>query len=340
MSGTSLDGLDVAICSFPEPGRFVIHAARSFAYDKETRRALRRAHLLPGEDLVRLDLELGYYIGRKIKTLERDSHIHSDLVASHGHTVFHSPEEGYTWQIGHPAGIVHQTGRPVISNFRIQDVASGGEGAPLVPIGDRDLFSQYDTLVNLGGIANLTRLSKKSVRAFDICPCNMLFNSLFKKGRYDNEGALAAKGNTIKKLLKELDALPYLQQSGAKSLAREDVEEDIWPIVERYQDDYSKKDLLRTYSDFIAEQISTELNKHSKHVLVTGGGAYNTFLIENIRRRCAQVEITVPDSELIEFKEALIFAYLGLLRFTNQTNILKEVTNGSKDRSGGTITLP
>jgi anhydro-N-acetylmuramic acid kinase len=339
MSGTSLDGLDIAICSFPEPGKFEIHAAQSYPFTKILRKQLKKAHTLSGEDLVRFDFEFGHFIGKKILELENDLQIKADIISSHGHTVFHTPGEGITWQIGHPSAIAAQVERPVIADFRTQDTASGGQGAPLVPIGDRDLFSEYDGLLNLGGIANLTFYVGETAAAYDVCPCNLLFNSMFKKGRFDEGGQIARKGNSIPEMLKDLNSLKYLTRSGSKSLGREDVEEDIWPIVEDFMDDYKRRDILRTYSDFIAEAIAGHLNNKCSNVLVTGGGAYNSFLIENINSRCENVKITVPGSEIVEFKEALVFAYLGYLRFQEKVNILKSVTGGRKDRSGGAICL-
>lgn len=340
MSGTSLDGVDLALCHFEnnsEGWSFRISYAETIAYSDEWKKRLLSLPVSSAEIFVQTDAMLGKLFGEMVKNFCTKNKLNPDYISSHGHTIFHQPGAGFTSQIGNGAMIAATCGYPVVCDFRTLDVALGGQGAPLVPIGDQMLFSDYDYCLNLGGIANIS--SNESVKrvAFDICGCNQVLNSLANRVHkaYDAGGEMAAKGKIRKELLERLNSLPYYSQPFPKSLGREDMESDIFPMMDK--PGIPLEDLLATFCEHIAIQISNYV-KPGK-MLVSGGGAFNTFLIERLRHH-SLAEIVVPDPMIINFKEALIFAFLGLLRWTNKANSLSSVTGARHNHSGGVIWLP
>jgi anhydro-N-acetylmuramic acid kinase len=339
MSGTSLDGLDVAICNFVDQGdswQYSIIYAETVPYPGEWKASLAESHKLKGTDLIKLDRDYGTYIANIVNSILKKTGLKPQLIASHGHTVFHSPADGYTLQIGHGANINVGTKLPVISDFRSADVALGGQGAPLVPVGDKLLFSEYDACLNLGGFANVSFDIDGLRRAYDICPVNIIINRFAElKGLlYDKDGLLGRKGHLNESLLFNLDNLEYYNSDYPKSLSREWLEEFFIPGLESVN--CSEEDRLHTVYNHIAGQIAKIIEKgRNKKVLVTGGGAYNTFLLELIRKNTS-AEIVLPDKKTIEFKEALVFAFLGLLKYLNRINCLSSATGASRDSSCGT----
>ena len=341
MSGTSLDGLDITAVQFKKEGEkwtFKLISAITVPYSKDWYQKLKSAHLIQGEELSVLDVGYGKYIGELTNIFVEKLGLLPSFIASHGHTVFHKPNESYTLQIGDGATIAAVTGLPVVADFRAADVALGGQGAPLAPIGDMLLFSEYNYCLNLGGFANISFENNNKRIAFDICPVNIVLNELVEKfGRkYDENGIVGKKGSVDPALLEELNDLEFYLQSEPKSLGREWVEEYFTPILLRSPVEELNK--LRTVYEHIAVQIATILNGKGT-MLVTGGGAFNTFLLERIQN-LTTTKICLPEQKIIEYKEAIIFAFLGLLRLLNLNNCLASVTGASKDHSSGKIFIP
>ncbi len=338
MSGTSLDGLDLAYCIFDKKqGKWEYQIIKSITieYDSKWKDKLSNAHKLSSEELTKLDFEFGDYIGRIAAAFIKRQKLKPNLIASHGHTVFHNPKENYTLQIGKGAAITTHVNCNVISDFRSQDVAMGGQGAPLVPIGDELLFSEYDACINLGGVANISTKKNSNRIAWDIGFCNMPMNNLMLEiGKsYDKDGINASKGSINKQLLEELNNLEYYFQTYPKSIGREQFDEIIKPIINKYNS--SLNDKLRTWVEHISEKIAIDIGSN-KNVLLTGGGTFNKFLVSQIEEK-SESKIIIPSKQLIDSKEALIFAFLGVLRMENEINILSSVTGAKKDHCSGSI---
>ncbi|MDR0419024.1 MAG: anhydro-N-acetylmuramic acid kinase [Prevotellaceae bacterium] len=339
MSGTSLDGLDLCLASFQKQLNrwiFKIMKAQTFPYPPQLKQRLQHAHTLNAPDFILLHKEYGRFLGEQSKHFLNATANSADYIASHGHTIFHQPEKGITFQIGCGANIAAATGVSTIHDFRSLDVALGGQGAPLVPIGDNLLFPDYDICLNLGGFANISYNDEQGNRvAFDICPCNIVLNQLVKvKGTdCDTNGNYASQGTVCEPLLKELNSLAFYSKKGAKSLSREWVEQGFMSRLEGY--DLSAEDHLRTMCEHIAMQISKNVSMRS--MLVSGGGAHNSFLMNKIREHCDSCRITVPNKEIVDFKEALIFAFLGALYVSNENNTLSSATGASRNSIGGTL---
>ncbi len=343
MSGTSLDGVDLVYVKFnrDKSYTFKILNKKSINYSEKWKNRLQEAFNYTGERLTKLDVDYGEYLGNLIQDFILKNKIDKvDFIASHGHTIFHQPKKSYTLQIGSGAVINAITKIKVICDFRVQDVALGGQGAPLVPIGDQLLFSDYDFCLNLGGFANISYHIDNERNAFDICPVNIVLNNYTrKKGfEYDEGGKQARQGAIHDKLLNELNKLPFYAGDMPKSLGYEFVVETILPLIDKYK--LSLNDILKTFIEHSSFQIAEVINRNSNHsgqtVLATGGGAFNIYLIERIRFY-SNIEIVVPTKEIIDFKEALIFTLLGILRDENEINCLKSVTGATKDHSSGII---
>ncbi len=349
MSGTSLDGVDIAFCRFNYNGKnweFRILNAETIVYSKEWKNRLQQLHNADAETFVKTNVELGKFFGYLLKNFVSKNKIRPDLVSSHGHTVFHQPENGFTSQIGDGAQIAAITNIETVCDFRSKDVALGGQGAPLVPIGDRLLFSKYDFCLNLGGIANVSFEWNKKRIAFDVCPVNMALNKLASEAKlnFDKNGMLASKGKVNKKLLDKLNGLEFYKRPFPKSIGKE------WYLKNCEQVISGKSiplnDRLRTFCEHIAIQIAAVIKNNSasnKKMLVTGGGVHNNFLIKCIQEKLKEneqsknVKVEIPAKEIIDFKEALIFAFLGVLRVRKEVNVLRSVTGSAKDNIGGII---
>lgn len=340
MSGTSLDGIDLAFInfSFKEQWSFKIIKADTIAYAEEWLGKLKTLIKYSKEELAELDLDYTLYLSEVIQKFITENNISSiDAICSHGHTALHKPEYGLTYQIGNLSVLGKRLNQTIVCDFRVQDVAFGGQGAPLVPIGDQLLFSDYSYCVNLGGFANVSTEIKGQRIAFDICPVNIVLNKYVSilGFAYDDKGALAKEGVLNTDLLKELNNLPFYKETYPKSLGLEWVNEIVFPIIDVYN--LSVKDILRTVVEHVAIQISNVLNvQQNSSVLVTGGGVFNSFLMSRIEDLCNNT-IQIPSKEIIEFKEALIFGFLGVLKLRAENNCLSSVTGAKKDHSSGII---
>ncbi|MEY8861399.1 anhydro-N-acetylmuramic acid kinase [Tenacibaculum singaporense] len=341
MSGTSLDGIDLAYIKMHENlyEDFRIIHAETVSYSNEWKNKLQEAINYKEKDLQILDVDYGKFLGSILNNFIREHRISKlDFIASHGHTVLHQPEKGITLQIGDGQVIANVTQQKVVCDFRTQDVALGGQGAPLVPIGDRLLFTDYDYCLNLGGFANISYEENRQRIAFDICPVNIVLNYYTRKIglEYDDEGKIASEGKINMELLIRLNELSFYQELPPKSLGLEWVQENILPLVDKYET--NTPSILRTFVEHVAMQIGNVV-KNDATILVTGGGAFNTFLMKRIEF-FAQTKIKQVSTELIDYKEALIFTLLGVLKTQNKVNCLQSVTGAKEDHSSGNIFYP
>ena len=341
MSGTSLDGLDLVYVRFSEKQNsdFEIIHSKTYEYDSKWKKNLQEAISFSEKDIKQLNVDYGIFLGEKINDFIDLYDINQiDFVSSHGHTIFHQPKKGITLQIGNGQEIANITGKKVVCDFRTQDVKLGGQGAPLVPIGDELLFAEYDYCLNLGGFANVSFKKDEERIAFDICAVNIVLNKYAQElgYAYDDKGRIAYSGNYLMNLDTELRALPYYEKDSPKSLGLEWVQQNVFPKLESSK--RKSEDLLRTYTEHAGWAIAKTFPKNAK-VLVTGGGVFNDYLFSRIQFY-KKIQIIKPDDKLIEFKEALIFAFLGLLRIGNQVNCLRSVTGAEKDHSSGEIYYP
>ena len=342
MSGTSLDGIDLAEIIFSiseEKWTFEILAAETVPYSSFWKDELREAINYSQEKLDRLDFKYTEKLSEEIsKFIKKHNILEIDAVCSHGHTILHRPEKGLTYQIGNLPRISKTLGQTVVCDFRVQDVELGGQGAPLVPIGDRLLFSEYDYCLNLGGFANCSFEKNGERIAYDICPVNIVLNKYAEKlGKdFDEDGKLAASGKVDEALLKKLNSLSFYIEKPPKSLGLEWVVEHVFPLLK--SSEISSEDVLRTFIEHIAIQLANQFSENSS-VLITGGGAYNSFLIERLKK-LTSVEVIIPNPKILEYKEALIFGLLGVLKLRDEVNCLASVTGASKDHSSGKIFYP
>lgn len=343
MSGTSLDGLDMAICKFWQKAgnwHYEIIEAETISYTNEWIEAISGAHLLINSELSALHKKYGSYLGSFALEFMAKNKIRVDFIASHGHTVLHEPIKGITFQLGDGNEIAKDTGIPVVWDFRSGDVALGGQGAPLVPAGDKLLFGKYEFCLNLGGFSNISFDLLNMRLAFDICPVNIVLNKLSAQlgFPYDENGKLAASGKIHKPLLEELNLLSFYKLTPPKSLGREWVENNISPLMHKYEIPITNK--LRTFCEHIAQQLARSVKNYPKGtILVTGGGSYNNFLMELFRKKTVH-QIIIPENKLVQFKEALVFAFLGLLKINNTVNCYASVTGAKRDSIAGIISFP
>ncbi|HEY4651110.1 MAG TPA: anhydro-N-acetylmuramic acid kinase [Pontibacter sp.] len=343
MSGTSLDGLDIAHCRLTYRNKnwiYNILNAETFAYEDYWIDSLRGAETTDARSLTALDHAFGRYMGQQVRQFVRRHGLQPDFVASHGHTIFHQPDKHISLQLGNGAYLAAHAQLPVVCDFRTLDIALGGQGAPLVPIGDELLFADYDYCLNLGGIANISCNYNGQRIAYDISACNMLLNTLAQQAgySYDEDGKLARSGSLDVALLEQLNAPEYFSQPYPKSLGKE------WVLEHSLQtiagSTASLPDKLHTTCHHIAQQIAKALQpaNYKQRLLVTGGGAFNLYLIELLRQYAGEnYTIEVPAPEIVSFKEALVFAFLGVLRWRNEPNSLKTVTGASRNSVGGAI---
>jgi anhydro-N-acetylmuramic acid kinase len=346
MSGTSLDGVDLAHCLFTlDKGRwdYKIEAAGTVPYAGYWKNKLAGAHNLNTEELLELDIEYGNYLGDLAGDFCSKNPAHPELIASHGHTVFHQPERGITFQVGSGPAMAVKTGMPVIHDFRSLDVSLGGNGAPLVPVGDRLLFQDYDICFNLGGFSNVSFENEDQRVAFDVSPCNIVLNHFAGKlgMAFDKDGKNARRGIVNKELLNQLNNLEYYTITGPKSLGREWLEAEFYPVIDSFNLDVT--DILRTVTEHIACKVAQVILDrglpNTSKILVTGGGTRNSFLTERIGK-LSGTDFGIPGPDLIDFKEALVFAFLGVLRVREEINTLSSVTGAAEDSCGGIVCYP
>ena len=361
MSGSSLDGLDVVHVQLDEvrgQWSYEILHADCLPYTEQWINDLRHAAAMNVGDFLKLHTRYGKYLGEQINGFiaKYDLSHQVHFIASHGHTVFHEPEHSTTGQIGDGAAIAAVTGLPVINDLRAMDVALGGQGAPIVPIGDKLLFGGYDYLLNIGGIANLTiqagglgqthGSAPTGAVAFDVCPANQILNGLAEReGKAMDEGGnMASVGTLLPGMLEELNDAEYYKRPAPKSLSNDAAMELVFPKL--LASDNNNYDLLHTATVHIAQQIAAAVaqyphGKEQATLLATGGGAFNTFLITELQKALAPYNITVvvPDAAVVKYKEALVMALLGTLRWREEINALSSVTGASRDSVGGALWL-
>lgn len=351
MSGSSLDGLDIAFTELTETGgkwNYEIIATQCLPYTDEWRNKLVTAVDLSALNYQLLHIAYGHYIGHAINKFIKENNLHHrvNLIASHGHTTFHLPHKKMTAQLGDGAAIAAVTKLPVVSDLRNIDVAFGGQGAPIVPIGEKLLLGDYNYLLNIGGIANISLNNEGNYKAFDICAANRILNMLVaQKGlSYDDGGKIASAGKININILQQLNGLDYYSQPAPKSLSNSFGTTIVYPIIESAL--LSVEDALRTYTEHIALRVKAVIvNNESKgsgnKMLVTGGGAFNTFLIERITDLLYEngIEIVVPDEQLVQYKEGLIMALMGVLRWREEANVLSSVTGAEQNSIGGALWL-
>jgi anhydro-N-acetylmuramic acid kinase len=343
MSGTSLDGLDLACSTFTKlksGWKYTIEKCTTVKYSDQWRDKLSTAHLLGGEELIALDSDFGTWLGKTTLDFMRRHTLSVDFISSHGHTVYHQPRRKFTYQIGNGYSLFSACRLPVVCDFRRQDVAFGGEGAPLVPAGDKFLFHEYDVCLNLGGIANLSVDVKGKRHAFDICFCNMGLNYLSSKisKPFDKGGSLSASGSVNETLLTTFKKIYRKYEKSRPSLGREIFENEIKPLLD--DERIALADRLCTVTEAAAIEVSKAIQSFGRNakVLCTGGGAFNAFLIARMLHYGGDdITFIIPDEEVIKFKEALVFGFLGVLRLRGETNCLKTVTKASSDSSSGTM---
>jgi anhydro-N-acetylmuramic acid kinase len=350
MSGSSLDGLDIAFVEFEEIGRkwnYEIKAAACKKYSDAWNSKLQEATSLGAYEYLLLHSSYGKLIGEQINEFIDENNLHHkvQLIASHGHTTFHDPKSGMTAQLGDGAAIAATTQVNVVSDLRAMDVAFGGQGAPIVPIGEKLLFNDYAFYLNLGGIANLSHNTSEGYIAFDICAANRVLNMLANADglAFDIGGAIAASGKVFTPLLTRLNTLPYYSLPHPKSLANSFGTDEVYPIVNGF--DMPNADKLRTYVEHIAMQVGYAVqkiangNKGNARLLATGGGALNVFLIQRIQQALQPfgIEVVVPDETLVNYKEALIMALIGVLRWREEYNVMNTVTGAERSSIGGAV---
>lgn len=344
MSGTSMDGVDLAYVEFDikdSRASFFLKGQKTYHYSQDILAKLRLAKNLSVTEILSLDKELGVYFASSINQFCIDFKLnktHIDAIASHGHTVHHQPENGFSQQIGCGTTIAINTGMNVINDFRTKDVVLKGQGAPLVPIGDKLLFSQRaDSFINLGGFCNLSyENSSQEMKAYDVCPCNLPLNHFaLKLGKpFDANGDFAKSGKIEMELFDQLNQIPYYGIDGPKSLGTEFLEETFFPVINSFE--IPAEDMLRTITEHIAFQIANQLNENSsKSAFVTGGGANNYFLMERLHDFCNNIQFIKPSKNEIEFKEAIVFAFLGALYLQDIPNSLPSVTGSIRQSVGG-----
>ena len=341
MSGTSIDGLDIVAVKFSNKDfyKFEMLHSETVNYSEYWRQRLQNAIDLDPAQIADLHYEYGIFLGNETKNfIQKNQIIDIDFIASHGHTVFHQPAKGITLQVGDGQQIANLINSTVVSDFRTQDVLFGGQGAPLVPIGDQLLFSEYDACVNLGGFVNISFQSNHERIAFDICPMNIVLNHYCRKigFDYDDKGTFSSQGSIDEKLLAALNHLSYYQMKPPKSLGLEWVNEFVFPMIDK--ESLETFTILRTFSEHIIQQISRAIESFDR-VLFTGGGVYHQFIIQKIKESSLS-QIIIPSDAIINYKEALVFALLGHLKMLGKVNCLSSVTGAKKNHSSGAIFHP
>ena len=341
MSGTSLDGVDLAHINFEiKNGKwfYKIFECDTISYSNEMISKLKNGIHFSSIELSELNIEYTNLLGNIISEFIAKKNISNlDAVCSHGHTILHQPQNGFTLQIGNLPKIAKITNQKVVCDFRVQDVLLGGQGAPLVPIGDKILFSEFDYCLNLGGFSNISFEENNERFAFDISPVNTVLNFYANTFglEYDDKGKISESGNISLELFDELNKLEFYQKSYPKSLGFEFVKEIVLPILENYP--ISTEDKMRTFTEHIAFQIGEILQTKTGKLLISGGGVYNDFLIDRIKNHLPKTEIIIPDEKTIKYKEALIFALLGVLKLRNEVNVLASVTGAKQNHSSGEV---
>ena len=351
MSGSSLDGLDVAICDISEENdrlkwEMLTHITIPFTANLTDR--FNQIADLTAKELIKLDHEFAAFCARSVTDFAANQNLDIDYIASHGHTIYHEPQDGYTLQIGNGGVIAALSRIPTICDFRVNDIALGGQGAPIVPIVEKYLFPGIKFFLNLGGIANIS-IHSDAIIAYDVCPCNQILNQLSQqKGKpYDEGGAMAAQGVVHTELLDSLNSISYFQAQAPKSLDNSWVRNEFYSFFEK--SNLAPADGLATMTTFIAQQVAAAVRSYEEEsvvstlseLMITGGGAYNSYLLNCIVNELPEnIKIKKSSSALIEAKEAILMALMGYLRVKEKPNTLTTVTGASGQTCGGAIYIP
>ena len=339
MSGTSCDGLDIAHCLFYKKNNdwiFELINCIDIPYPKKIKYRLLNCSHLDGLSLKILDLDLGEFFKDEIKKFIKESKTRFDLISSHGHTVFHEPKKKLSYQIGNPLILYNSVRIPVVFNFRELDVIMGGEGAPLVPYGDKELFNEFDYCINIGGILNISKLYDKELIGYDICPANIILNKFSRElnEEYDIDGRISLSGNFDANLFKKLNSIHYYKDDLPKSLDINFIEKNYYPFFSNKD----PKDILHTYVNHIGYQVNNAIKKKKSRILLTGGGAFNNHILKKINHyNKLDHKFIVPSKKIVIFKEAIVFAFLGLQRFIKNKYVIKSVTGSNFSSSSGLI---
>ncbi len=340
MSGTSLDGVDLVYANFNKSNSWTFKILKydTIKYSKKWHNLLMFLVEQPIDVIQKLDEEYTIYLSEIIsKFIQKNSLTKIDAICSHGHTALHRPEDKITLQIGNKMQLASLLKQTVVCDFRVQDVKLGGQGAPLVPIGDQLLFGEYSYCLNLGGFANISFENKAKRVAFDICPVNIVLNHYCRKinFEFDFNGEISSTGTINQNLLNQLNNLDFYGKDFPKSLGLEWVTQSVFPLIDSF--DLKVRDVLRTFTEHIAIQINKVLNQERNNsVLITGGGAHNSFLVKRIKS-LSEHKIVLPTKEIIDYKEALVFGLLGILKLRGEINCLASVTGSKHDHSSGII---
>lgn len=357
MSGSSLDGLDVAFCRFglaDGDAVFGLHdwqllEAETLPFSQEWRQRLQQLPMATAFDFCSAHAAFGRYLGGLVNQFLAEKKLlpaQVDFIASHGHTIYHEPALGFTTQIGDGAALAIATGCTVVSDFRTADIALGGQGAPLAPMADKMLFPGYDFYLNLGGIANITCHTGHNIIAFDVCGANQALNALANKlGKpYDEDGKIAAKGQLDMDLYADINKPAYFSQPYPKSLANQWVRQHLTEPCLRANS--AIEDRMHTVCEHIAFQLSKAIykvlenencKKEKYRMLATGGGVFNRYLMRLITQKLPNIEVVMPDENIIKFKEALLMVLLGAMRMEAIPNCMSSVTGATQDAIGGGI---
>jgi len=346
MSGSSLDGLDLAICKFESNDgieiSWEIEKSATIPIPNKIKSILRKCYTSSSAFIYDAEQQFSEYCRDAIKSFLDDGQV-VDYIGFHGHTIFHEPQKGYTVQIGNPHCLAQSLNIDVVADFRRKDIALGGQGAPLAPIVEKYLFPSLDAFLNLGGIVNLSEISNGNILAYDLTACNQALNHLaFQKGyEYDDQGKIAAAGSIDTNLLKQLNQLEYLTQEAPKSLSNTWVQEQFIPILDR--SDISIEDKMSTTVDHITSEIFRALGDNSSPIkmMISGGGVHNIFMVNELKGKIEKKKVTIikPNNQIAEFKEALLMGLMAFLRVNEIPNCISSVTGASRDSCTGTIYL-
>lgn len=342
MSGTSLDGLDIACVDFvlKESWHFKLIASSTVAYPEVWKTRL--VNLLDQDAITfaKTHHYYGRYLGEQCSSFIAEHQLKNiDAISSHGQTIFHDPDQGFTIQIGNGSTLATSSGLPVISDLRSADMAYGGQGAPIVPLGEAFLWPEFSAFLNIGGISNISIHNEDSIIGYDVCMGNLIMDMVAEQEglNFDEDGRLAASGKVNDEILRELNQHPYLKISGPKSLDAGQVFHEFLPIIKKHN--VTSANLLATLCEHIAMQIASATEQVEGSLFISGGGGLNSYLVSRIKHHCS-CEIYIPSRQILEFKEAIIMAFLGLRRLRKQANVLASVTGASKDSINGSIYLP
>lgn len=353
MSGSSLDGLDLAYCEIQverSPGFRILDSdilvAETLPFSEQW---IVRLKNLPEQNALtfaKTNTYFAHYLADLVKTFCIKNKVKPDFISSHGHTIFHQPENRITIQIGDGAALAAKTGYPVVCDFRTHDIALNGEGTPLAPIADKWLYPGYDFYLNIGGIANISCDLGGKFIAYDIGPANQILNALANLAgkEYDENGDFARAGKVNQELLNRVNEISYFTQAYPKSLDNSWISQNVLPLY--LEAEISLEDKICTAVEQLAQQLKNEianikktenLNREKYRIFATGGGVFNAFLIERMQALCTDTELVLPAPKVINFKEAALMALLGVLRVENQVNCLSSVTGAKFDTIGGGI---